>query len=411
LPSEVPRVRCDYTYDSGSRWVRSERYTLDGTNWVLSASVRFLYADWLLLAEVDETNGFIRAYTWGSDLSGSMQGAGGVGGLLFVTISTNSTTETFSTAYDGNGNVTGLAGGSGWAAIYEYDPFGRLLRSTGDMAEANPFRFSTKFFDAETGLYYYGYRLYSPGMGRWINSDPLGERGGANLYGYLENSGPNEVDPFGEKSLSEMGSDIKNWASAHLTGRGGISHTFPPLKFMVYAPPPVWLEANLTVSGEAFNCLHPQTRETILAFKVSATVDGFVAVGVSLVHGNPGKGRERNERIPNPNNPGELIKRKKAPGTPRAGFRERTVYGDVTGTSGCQECPPEGWTGIDGALFLRGSAGVGWGYQFNIQKSITDSFTDITQGWSASGGTAWGLTGMSLEAGITVSGGVAGYIQ
>ena len=40
---------------------------------------------------------------------------------------------------------------------------------------ANPFRFSTKYFDAETGLYYYGYRYYSPNLGRWISRDPIGE--------------------------------------------------------------------------------------------------------------------------------------------------------------------------------------------------------------------------------------------
>ncbi|MDZ4199030.1 MAG: RHS repeat-associated core domain-containing protein [Kiritimatiellia bacterium] len=198
LPPEVPRVRCDYVYDGGSRRVQSDRYTWDGTNWVLAASVRFLYADWLPLAEVNETNGFTRAYTWGSDLSGSLQGAGGVGGLLFVTISTNSTTETFSTAYDGNGNVTGLVGDSGaWAAVYEYDPYGGLLRSTGDMAESNPFRFSTKFFDAETGLYYYGYRLYSPPLGRWLSRDPIGVVGGDNLYVYAGNDPVDRLDPWG----------------------------------------------------------------------------------------------------------------------------------------------------------------------------------------------------------------------
>jgi len=46
-------------------------------------------------------------------------------------------------------------------------PLGELLRATGVMAAVNPFRFSTKFQDDETGLLYYGHRYYEPGTGRW----------------------------------------------------------------------------------------------------------------------------------------------------------------------------------------------------------------------------------------------------
>ena len=47
-------------------------------------------------------------------------------------------------------------------------PFGEVLRATGPMAKANPFRFSTKYQDDETDLLYYGYRYYSASTGRWI---------------------------------------------------------------------------------------------------------------------------------------------------------------------------------------------------------------------------------------------------
>src|SRR5688572_15710465 len=43
-------------------------------------------------------------------------------------------------------------------------PFGELIRSSGPMAQANPFRFSTKYWDQESDLVYYGYRYYSPGL-------------------------------------------------------------------------------------------------------------------------------------------------------------------------------------------------------------------------------------------------------
>jgi len=71
------------------------------------------------------------------------------------------------------------------AAKYEYDPYGNLIASSGTYAEANPFRFSTKWFDDETGLCYYGYRYYSPRLGRWMSSDPAEEHG--NLYLFTSN--------------------------------------------------------------------------------------------------------------------------------------------------------------------------------------------------------------------------------
>src|SRR5208283_3739186 len=48
-------------------------------------------------------------------------------------------------------------------------PFGEVIRATGPMAKANPFRFSTKYQDDETDLLYYGYRYYNPAMGRWLS--------------------------------------------------------------------------------------------------------------------------------------------------------------------------------------------------------------------------------------------------
>ncbi len=55
------------------------------------------------------------------------------------------------------------------------------------MADENPFRFSTKYLDSATNLYYYGYRYYFPELGRWLNRDPIGEQGGLNLYGFVLN--------------------------------------------------------------------------------------------------------------------------------------------------------------------------------------------------------------------------------
>jgi len=56
-------------------------------------------------------------------------------------------------------------------------PFGEVIRATGPMAKLNPFMFSTKFYDWETGLYYYGFRYYNPSTGRWPSRDLIGEPG------------------------------------------------------------------------------------------------------------------------------------------------------------------------------------------------------------------------------------------
>jgi RHS repeat-associated protein len=65
------------------------------------------------------------------------------------------------------------------------------------LAEANPFRWSTKAADEESGLVYYGYRYYSPVMGRWISPDPIGETGGLNLFAFVANSPVEAVDSDG----------------------------------------------------------------------------------------------------------------------------------------------------------------------------------------------------------------------
>jgi len=68
----------------------------------------------------------------------------------------------------------------------------------------NPFRFSTKYWDGETELSYYGFRYYSPGMGRWLNRDPIEEAGGVNLYGFVGNDGVNQWDLLGLRSCEEI---------------------------------------------------------------------------------------------------------------------------------------------------------------------------------------------------------------
>jgi RHS repeat-associated protein len=128
---------------------------------------------------------------------------GGIGGLLAVeeTAATNSPAYWF--LCDGNGNVMQLLDASTLdvAAVYECDAYGDTLVAEdwdfSGIVDDNPFRFSTKYFDPETGLYYYGYRYYSPRLGRWLSRDPIGESADILLYGYIQNGPIDEVDPVG----------------------------------------------------------------------------------------------------------------------------------------------------------------------------------------------------------------------
>ncbi len=80
------------------------------------------------------------------------------------------------------------------SAEYEYDPFGNVVSHTGRDFD---FQFSTKFYDPEIDMYYYGYRHYSPVLRRWASPDPIGEAGGLNLYGFCGNDGVNSIDVLG----------------------------------------------------------------------------------------------------------------------------------------------------------------------------------------------------------------------
>lgn len=133
---------------------------------------------------------------WGLDLSGSLDGAGGVGGLLMINSAANGA---HFYAFDGNGNVAALVEGTDGTASarYEYGPFGELLRGTGPMANENRFQFSTKRCDKTTDLLLYEYRAYSTSLGRWLSMDPIGERGGLHLYGFAANNPANVADSDG----------------------------------------------------------------------------------------------------------------------------------------------------------------------------------------------------------------------
>lgn len=97
-------------------------------------------------------------------------------------------------------NTTALFGiRAGRRALYEYGPYGNILRMEGNAAEDNPFRFSSEYADDELGLVYYNYRYYNPQNGRWISRDPAEEEKTNNLYWFVRNNPPNTFDILGRQ--------------------------------------------------------------------------------------------------------------------------------------------------------------------------------------------------------------------
>lgn len=200
--SGLARHRSEYLYDAQSRRIRSTDLSgWNGSTYATSVVSRYIYHGWNLLAE--RTSGDAPSatnfYAWGQDLSGTLQGAGGIGGLLVAHL--NGTNVFYS--YDANGCVTSLTDTNGSSvATYVYGPFGQTVSSSGALADENPFRFSTKYTDDETDLLYYGFRFYQPETGRWPSRDPIGELGGANLYGFVGNNALSRADFIGLSTVS-----------------------------------------------------------------------------------------------------------------------------------------------------------------------------------------------------------------
>jgi RHS repeat-associated protein len=199
-----PQSQISFVYDPLGRLVWTRTTTPGET----AVDEVWSWSGWTLLTrEVLQGSNTLDTfrYTWGPDLSGSLEGAGGVGGLLSIehAAGNSSTWDIRHVHYDANGNVIALTNSTGnISARYRYSPFGELISSQdldgSGWNERNLHRFSTKPELAGAGLLYYGYRWYDPGTGRWPSRDPIEEGGGMNLYGFVGNSAVGFFDYLGQ---------------------------------------------------------------------------------------------------------------------------------------------------------------------------------------------------------------------
>jgi RHS repeat-associated protein len=174
--------------------------TLNG--WQCTNEVRYVYDGRLVVQERDAHDIAIVTYTRGNDLSGALAGAGGIGGLLARTdmrLLAIGSSGAHSYYYaDGEGNVTMLIDQNQVpVAKYRYDPFGNVISAIGPIANVNLYRFSSKEYNPDYDIYYFGFRFYIPSLQRWLNRDPSEESGGFNLYGFVENDPNGFIDFYG----------------------------------------------------------------------------------------------------------------------------------------------------------------------------------------------------------------------
>ena len=218
-------------------------------------------------------------YFWGPDLSGTLQGAGGVGGLVAVSIG-----EHFCfPIYDNNGSVVKYSDEMGnVVAAYEHDDFGRAISQDGSFRH----RFSTKYHDPETGLYCYGYRFYSPALMRWLNRDPIGEDGGVNLYAFCKNCPTTYVDIMGcglddyLPFLSTILAAIEGYLG-HIPGSSTIDYSFVSPQDCKCNPSQAEILCEKKVKEEAL-----QYVSSVLSSAAIARVTDFV-VAIATVRADP----------------------------------------------------------------------------------------------------------------------------
>ena len=213
-----------FTYDGKMRRRIRQEYTWQNSQWVQTNQVYYVYDGNRVMQERNVNNQPATTYTRGQDLSGSLEGAGGIGGLLSMTLNTAlgpSSSNSYYYHSDGNGNVTMLVNPSQYTvAKYFYDAFGNVLSAAGSLAQANLYRFSSKETHLNSGLVYYLDRYYDPNLQRWANRDPFLEPGfevdrnpaqaqnrsfmlpseyseKPNLYLFDRNDPEDNMDPFG----------------------------------------------------------------------------------------------------------------------------------------------------------------------------------------------------------------------
>lgn len=219
--------KSEFIYDGRMRRRIERDYTWNGSAWTQTNEAHFIYDGNVIIQHRDANNLPTLTLTRGTDLSGSLQGAGGIGGLLAMTENYAINSEHSYYHADGNGNITCLISlNQIIVAKAEYDPYGNFLSLSGPKAGVNCYWFSGKPIHLASGKYDFLYRWYVPQLDRWPNQDPIGELGGLNLYGYVGNDPIQVTDPFGLAWYDDV---ADYWSHQGEEAKKAINNFLPPV--------------------------------------------------------------------------------------------------------------------------------------------------------------------------------------
>jgi RHS repeat-associated protein len=187
-----------YHYDAENKFVRVElpnattvNYKYDGLDRRVAKEViggtmtvtRYVYDNEDILLELDGINNIVARYTHGPGIDEPLVMEKGGQNYFYHA--------------DGLGSITEITNQSGTPVQrYTYSSFGEI-ESQLDANFVQPYTYTSRELDTETGLYFYRARYYDPAIGRFLSEDPIGLLEGPNLYGYVDGNPITFTDPLG----------------------------------------------------------------------------------------------------------------------------------------------------------------------------------------------------------------------
>ena len=201
-------------------------------------------------------NGVTHSYVWqGSKLAADITDAyalyfhyDSTGDVIGFTRTANGTDTEYFYVKNLQGDILKVITATGTeAATYTYDAWGKLLTSTGDLAEVNPLRYRGYFYDTETGLYYLKSRYYDPEVSRFINPDAFVSSGTSvasyNMMVYCDNNPINRIDPAGMfwreigDFFSKTWNGLKTWAKSAFGAESSTIATISEIEIPIIPDP------------------------------------------------------------------------------------------------------------------------------------------------------------------------------